>query len=93
LGTIGDKYKEVGRLAWLSSFHVDFEFVKTDLITKFLIILFEQVIGIDKFSSIIRSFKQLNFEVNLASIDYLKDFPKVKAGEGFQAEDSNKDLT
>ena len=66
--------------------------MKTELITKFLIILFEQVIGVDKFSSIMRSFKQLNFEVNLASIDYLKEFPKVK-GEPIYLQDKNKDLT
>lgn len=64
--------------------HIEFGFVKTDLISKFLTIFFEQIIGVDSFNSMLKSFRKLNFELNFAGGEYLREFPKVKTG-GFLA--------
>jgi len=45
-----------------------------------LTIFFQQIIGVDSFTSILKSFRKLNFEVNFAGGDYLREFPKVKTG-------------
>jgi len=64
--------------------------VKTELITKFLTILFEQIVGIDSFSTVLRSFRKLNFEINFAGADYLREFPKVKTGGILAAQSHQK---
>lgn len=84
LKVIGEKSKEVGRLAWLENTHLEFGFVKTELISKFLTIFFQQIIGVDTFTSMLKSFRKLTFELNFAGGDYLREFPKVKTG-GFLA--------
>ena len=63
---------------WLDSLHLNFSFVKTDLISKFLVIYFTRILPFEQFASMVQSFKKLNIEMNFESGAYLSEFPKVK---------------
>lgn len=49
--------------------------------TKIILIFCEKILENDQFSSMIRSFKKFNLELNFASSRYLRIFPKVRMGE------------
>ena len=77
--TIFNRVTEDGAQASIfNSLHFEFAFVKTELISKFIGIVFENILGIGQFNNMLESFKKLNIELNFASGFYLKEFPKVK---------------
>ena len=77
--TIWNKIPTDGLQASLfNSLHLEFGFVKTDLIAGFLAIVFKNILGISQFNSMLESFKRLNIELNFESGSYLKEFPKVQ---------------
>ena len=77
--TIWDMLKSHGiQSALFHSLHLEFGFVKTELITKFLKVFFSQVLDMEQFTRMFDSFKRLNIEANFASGAYLKEFPKLQ---------------
>lgn len=52
--------------ALFNSLHLNFSFVKSDTIVKFLEVLLAQI-GVANFSSMVKSFYRLNVELNMAS--------------------------
>jgi len=64
-------------LGWIDCLHVEFGFVKTDLVTKFLNIILENIIGLPQATSLTKAFKKLNLELNMSSSRTLLEYPKI----------------
>jgi hypothetical protein len=63
--------------ALFNSLHLNFSFIKSDTIVKFLEVLLAQI-GVANFSSMVKSFYRLNVELNMASGSELAQYPNVK---------------
>jgi hypothetical protein len=78
LGNVVELINKKGLIGWLDSLNVEFGFIKTNLIVKFLTIILEQILDLPQATGILKSFKQLNLELNCSRSRVLNEFPKIK---------------
>lgn len=63
--------------AIFNSLNLEFIFVKSDLILKFIETALGQI-GVNQFNSVVKSFYRLNVELNMASAAELSQYPQIK---------------
>lgn len=78
LGKVVELINKKGLVGWLDSLNIEFGFIKTALIVKFLTIILEQILDLPQATGILKSFKQLNLELNCSRSRVLDEFPKIK---------------
>ena len=69
---------------------IEFIFVKTDPVSKFLKVIFENILELGHHAPMIDAFKRMNMELNCNSSRVLSEYPKVSIPKNLPEEHANE---